>query len=1309
MSRASRYDVFLSYNSKNRRFVEEIAELLRESGLRVYFDKWEIRAGQRFRKSIDEALTNSAAVVVFSGGEGIGSFQDQEIDVALSEHARDNTTVIPALLPGGPGPDSLPPLLRNFQAVDFRGGMEDALARGKLLEGLGVGKGNKKTLSVKMRGSFFTPPPPPHCLERPEALEALKEKLLRPGKQAAAATSARKVGVHGMGGLGKSVLAAMAARDERVRERFPDGVFWIALGQSPDLVGRQANLLKAFCGEENVLADVQEGKARLGNRLTDLACLLILDDVCAMGHAAAFNVLGERSQLLFTTRDSNLVTGLGADGFDLDLPSSAMARDLLARWTGLDHLPGEADAIIEACGGLPLAVAMVGAMLRGKPGGRWKSALGKLRSADLVKIKQDFPEYPHPNLFAALETGFEALPPETRERYLDFAVFRKGAPVPAGIVALLWKADGLEGYEVEDVLDELTALHLLRRERAGDALRPHDLQFDYLTKKAGARLPRLHRRLLNAYGTREPDDGETHPPAARLPRLHRRLLNAHGTREPDDGETHPPAVRWKNGPDDGYFFDNYCFHLHGAEEIDELKRLLLNYEWLGTRLRIGGVHQLTRDYRFLRDDPDLRRIRQALELSAHVLAGDPSRLGGQLYGRLPAHESETLRTFRDGIPWQPGSLRPLTRGLTAPGGAMMKTLTGHAARVSAVAISPDGRLAVSASHDKTLKVWDLAAGEETRTLTGHTAPVLSVVVMRDGRRAASASADHTLKIWDLRTGKMERTLRGHAAPVLSVTASPDGRRLASASADNTLKVWDPDSGGETRTLVGHGNPVSSAVVTPDGNFVASASHDKTLKIWDLHTGEAIRTLAGHTGWVTSAAVTPDGRFLVSASYDRTLKIWDMRTGREMRTLRGHAGWVTSAAVTPDGRRVLSASSDKTLKIWDLAADEAPRTLRGHVSGVESAAVTPDGCFAVSASYDNTLKIWDVRSAERREALSGHGAAVWSAAATPDGRFAVTASYDHTLKVWDLRTGEEKRTLRGHAAGVESVTISPDGRFAVSASRDRTLKIWEVRSGREMRTLRGHTDWVRSAAMTPDGRRVVSASYDKTLKVWDARTGEEVRTLRGHALGVKSAAVTPDGRFVASASPDKTLKVWDLLTGEETRTLEGCSGRIRSAAMSPDGRLVVSASTYHTIKVWNIRTGEETRTRKGHASWIFSVAVSPDGRFAVSASRDKTLKVWDLKTGEETRTLRGHTNWVRHAAVTPDGRCAASVSDDNTLLLWDLKTAEVIGGFTAEGGLTTCVVSPDGERIVAGDVSGRVHILAVKPMRENSKKEGPINR
>jgi WD40 repeat protein/signal transduction histidine kinase len=585
----------------------------------------------------------------------------------------------------------------------------------------------------------------------------------------------------------------------------------------------------------------------------------------------------------------------------------------------------------------------------------------------------------------------------------------------------------------------------------------------------------------------------------------------------------------------------------------------------------------------------------------------------------------------------------------------------HDHAVFSAAFSPDGRRIVTASDDKTVRIWDPSSGKPIgEPLKGHEDSVRSVAFSPDGTRIVTGSWDKTARIWDAETGKpVGEPLRGHEGGVLSAAFSPDGKRIVTASDDKTARIWDAATGkpiGEP--IKGHEGGVRSAAFSPDGRRIVTASWDKTARIWDAASGKPIgKPLEGHEDWVNSAVFSPDGKRIVTASDDKTARIWDAATGKPIgEPLKGHEDAVGSAAFSPDGKRIVTASGDKTARIWDAETGRPiGEPLGGHEGPVTSAAFSPDGKRIVTASSDRTARIWDAEVTPV-ETLPADDIDATSAAFSPDGKRLIITSWGEGARLWDATTG---RPIGERLAVDEGLgaAFSPDGKLIVTASRDHTAQIWDAATGQPVgKPLRGHDDVVNTAVFSPDGRRIVTASDDKTARIWDATNGEPVgEPLSGHGDRVTSAVFSPDGKRIVTASWDSTARLWDAETGKPIGApLIGHRNAVFHAAFSPDGNHIVTASGDRTARIWDAATGKPIgEPLKVHGDVVTSAEFSPDGKRIVTASWDHTARLWDAATGGLLGELRGHEGWVRSATFSPDGGRIVTASEDKTARVWEV--------------------------------------------------------
>lgn len=295
-----------------------------------------------------------------------------------------------------------------------------------------------------------------------------------------------------------------------------------------------------------------------------------------------------------------------------------------------------------------------------------------------------------------------------------------------------------------------------------------------------------------------------------------------------------------------------------------------------------------------------------------------------------------------------------TEGPAGPVGEIRK-LEGHAEEVKGVALSPDGRFAVSGSVDQTVRVWDLGTGKEEQLIKGHTKQVWGVGFHPNNRQVFSASWDTTARLWDVRTGNEVRRYT-HPIDANGVAVSRDGASLLTGCDNHNVYLWNVATGDEVRRFTGHTGFVYGVAFSPDGRHVASGGVDKTARVFDLATGQQVRVFEGHNNAVTAVVFSPDGRHLFTCG-DSAAHLWEISTGKEVRRFEPQAGFVQGIGLTPDGRRLLTGGDDKLLRVWDVASGKELHQLKGHTDSITCLAVSADGRRAVTGSMDRTVRLW----------------------------------------------------------------------------------------------------------------------------------------------------------------------------------------------------------------------------------------------------------------------------------------------------------------------------------------------------------------
>jgi len=298
-----------------------------------------------------------------------------------------------------------------------------------------------------------------------------------------------------------------------------------------------------------------------------------------------------------------------------------------------------------------------------------------------------------------------------------------------------------------------------------------------------------------------------------------------------------------------------------------------------------------------------------------------------------------------------------------------KTFRGPFQGIGGLAFTRDGTMLACAGHvsftaDR-LSLWNVADGTKVdRTFEPHTARLSCLAISPDGTLVATGSEDTTIHLADLATGAARGApLTGHEARVTGLAFTPGGRTLVSSGDDGTLRFWSLVDGTCFRTIPVTTTMQQSVAMHPQGDLVAVGGFGGSLTVWRVADGTSVATVDAAKGNVLSLAFDAAGDLLAAGSGDGSVRLWRTADWSLVRTLVGHQAPCATVTFSPDGMLLASGSMDSSIRLW-RPADGAPLTTLATLADdalankwIESVAFSPDGSLlaaGVSSSGENVL-------------------------------------------------------------------------------------------------------------------------------------------------------------------------------------------------------------------------------------------------------------------------------------------------------------------------------------------------------------------
>ena len=548
---------------------------------------------------------------------------------------------------------------------------------------------------------------------------------------------------------------------------------------------------------------------------------------------------------------------------------------------------------------------------------------------------------------------------------------------------------------------------------------------------------------------------------------------------------------------------------------------------------------------------------------------------------------------------------------------------GHSAQVTDLAFTPDGQELVSASNDKTIRVWDWQSGLTLRTIRGYLGQgsdgkIFAVAVSPDGKTIAAGGyfgaslGDKPpygdIRLFDISTGKIKAVLKAADYAVYDIAFSPDGATLAAGGADGIVYLWRQDEKSATGWALGEKLDADSwhidkLAFAASGTRLAAVTTDNGIRLWDVAKAEEIALPAEaeplRETSVTALTVSLDGALFATGGKDGEVQLWQASDGKFVRAMPKQDFQIGALSFAADSRLVASCGyrcADRHRAIvWNTATGAEMLRYDGHDGTVLAGTANADGSLVATAGGTrNAIQVWNPATGERKALLQGVGEPVT----------AVGIDTTNGIIAW------------GSANPCPERVSCPELNGAI----DKALALPTAdRFFDDPQALAQQADFARAAPA--DGQwslHAVPGGKDglENAVLEIANGGKVARTIENDATNgfVHSAYTLIDnGLGLITGGNDGTLLEYKTATARVSGEFTGHTGEINAMAVSEADDLLVTGSADQTLRLWNLKTHRLIVSMFFAGSeWIVWM---PQGYYYSSGDGDKLIG-WQVNQGRD---------------------------------------------------------------------------------------------
>ncbi len=1035
-------------------------------------------------------------------------------------------------------------------------------------------------------------------------IEKVKNRLLDKSGNAVKST----VALVGSGGYGKTVAAKALCADDDIGLVYSGGVIPIVIGNDlsfaskggyeAKIVGVIDDVIYNLTGERSSYKSVEAISNELAVILS--ACdnvLLFIDDVWRESDLRYFMRLSNFCSIIITTRNRSCLES-NIEVFEVGKFTAEEAFELIS--FGLPGVAGYNEKyalkkLSEKLYGWAQLIAIAN---------RWlykvcRKDMGVVDAVDLFVKSLDAKGYKDidpkgerdrdKSLCACIDASIDDFEEADKDRFFELSIFPEDEELTFDVVFMLWNRigdlDESDCLKLCDYFYDSSLFESFSFKRK--SFRIHDNIVKYLRDKISA-----DRRL----------------------RINEALIAEICSKYREGFSSIPVSEK--------YIWRKLIWHLHECRKFDEIKSVLLDYEWVKREMIATNSIELYGSYFFLENDDMVARIGQAIGLSLYSIEEYDSSISVQLWSRLAYYEDigSFLRDLKSECIKK--ALFFLYPSLTPPGLQKIR-LSGFYQSDPAVAatFSEDDSFVFANSDVNEQVIWSSDTGKffdayqvnaETDNPVYYSNDHVFYARMYRGMFIVSSVQDN----------EMILEIEMKYSFVQGCVFSEDKKRMLLWVDSKKVLMYDIES---CLLLASYNARVDVLRATFSNNSYKTliSLDDGSLLYFNTQSFDEFKEFGYEDREITKSFFLPNDEGFLGVLDEVDLFCCSFDVSDEFRFLSTDGmGAITHIAFSVKSSQIIAADVNGVIGVWDLNTLVKVNSYHCHDFSINAMNVSPLGDMLISASLDNTACVYDLKRKELFQVYRGHEGDLNDARFSHDQKYIVTASDDSTVRLWYLKKNSfPVRYLSFHKKQVNHIDFSLSGNLLITSSDDKSVRIWDLSTG-ELFCEPYNTDYpVLCAFFSKDSSAVAALLADGSLEVFDFSSVLKHLYKKDFIEGEQKVNpvlinYSPDSKLIAVSCSDYNIRILDALTGESVFLMEGHIGMISDMCFSSDSTQLLTCSSDGFSAVWHISSEGGYVLFGGHKDKINFAKYSDDSKLVITGSNDGTARIWSPHHGEE---------------------------------------------------------------------------------------------